>query len=1339
MTLYAPWRAIVFVCAVLACSSLALAAPLNDTCTGALAVSDGTISSTTSGASSDGGASCGNSAGSSDVWYLYTAACTGNVTFDTCGSSVDTVLSLYPGDALGPTTVFQDGFEGDLPADGLTNPAHWTVLLDSAAGTRVGVVNQASAGFAAAEGSNFLRLVHDGNDNARVYASLVGTGPAITDGAVTGTFSAYIPSTGKNALYANYWHASDNNPGGNSETWFDLATYSWWLQDVGGPAIPGIQPNQGVIAAYSNGAWTLLGLFDLDGWRQVTFVYDLDAPATTRCMVTVETGKRTDQSPAGTITFGTWLNKNNSVTGFTFASHAGDAIQYVDAVSFSKPGSCPGTAANELACNDNCGGSPCGGSSSCLTRPLSFGEKVLVRVAGANGAAGDFILHIACSPTGVPANDTCTSATEIGTGTLNGTTLGANSDGFSDCGGAGSPDVWYQFTAAATGTLKVDTCGSTFDTVVSLHDVSSTLFTDAFEGLTPGATNPDNGIAPGYWNTIENQDLDGPGNSSKYDVEVTNAASPGAAQGSQYLRFHKPIGEYTIAVANFASVPQGGQIQADLTLYVDSAGGTQTGGDGTHVQLDFTSSPNGGFGPSRTFLGFAFPGGDLAAIVDNTGWQPGQLAVVAYNGNWINVKSGGANMFIPADQWLTVHLDYTVGTSYTVTVNGVTSDPVGQLSSHAGTVTGLEMRSNVGNRESLFYVDALSVNRMDAGCPGSLICNDECSGGACGGPASCLSAPLQAGESRLIRVAGTTSAAKGAFTLNVAFEPPVIPPVPANDACATAIVLTDGTTHGTTLGATRDGTASCGDSTASPDVWYKYTATGNGTLFLNTCTTGFDSVLSVVSGCGGAELAAACSDDCGGSPCGKTGSCLSVPVTSGTTYLVRVAGFRGANGDFDLAAMFVPSITNDTCETAQTVSLGTTSGTTILAAVDGDSSCGSSASSPDVFYTFTPDATGNYTLSVCPKTTFTPVLSVHSACPASLGNELACSASASGAFLVVSLTASTSCIIRVSGANGSSGNFDLNIAAGGGMPALPLAESFEAATVGSAAGWETGYPTISSSACGASPVAVVDTEASPNGGGSKSLHWLEPGGGPRSSLIRRWQPLPSSTTAKLHVACDLKVVQHTTRGLGFVVSGWDASNTISLNVYAVRFDSDTSDGLSIGWNYLDNGSWNNFIPVSDPSQVIGHWFHYDALIDVGARTVDLTIARLDNQLSGHIVGSFQTDPGVNPLDADLANYQGIGIFQSNPAATSELLMDNVVAELADSCPRPFADTDRDGDVDQVDFGIFQTCFTGSAGGVTPECQCFDRNQSNAIDLADLNKFIACFSGPTVPANPACAN
>ena len=72
--------------------------------------------------------------------------------------------------------------------------------------------------------------------------------------------------------------------------------------------------------------------------------------------------------------------------------------------------------------------------------------------------------------------DDCGSATPIGVGQYLGNLAGATADGAATCG-SGQPDVWYSFTAPASGALRVTTCSTHDrlapdagpDTVLSLH------------------------------------------------------------------------------------------------------------------------------------------------------------------------------------------------------------------------------------------------------------------------------------------------------------------------------------------------------------------------------------------------------------------------------------------------------------------------------------------------------------------------------------------------------------------------------------------------------------------------------------------------------------------------------------------------------------------------------------------------------------------------------------------------------------------------------------------------------------------------------------------------------
>ena len=116
-----------------------------------------------------------------------------------------------------------------------------------------------------------------------------------------------------------------------------------------------------------------------------------------------------------------------------------------------------------------------------------------------------------------------------------------------------------------------------------------------------------------------------------------------------------------------------------------------------------------------------------------------------------------------------------------------------------------------------------------------------------------------------------------------------------NDQCALAIPVTIGTVAGTTVGATNDGSATCGASLDSPDVWFKFTQTSSGIIAFDTKGSDFDTVVSIHTGCPGTPGAfeRLCNDDALGSAAGG-----AIWVSSGEQLWFRVAGYNGATGNY---------------------------------------------------------------------------------------------------------------------------------------------------------------------------------------------------------------------------------------------------------------------------------------------------------------------------------------------------------------------------------------------------------------------------------------------------------
>ncbi|MBL8859715.1 MAG: hypothetical protein JNL28_14510 [Planctomycetes bacterium] len=206
----------------------------------------------------------------------------------------------------------------------------------------------------------------------------------------------------------------------------------------------------------------------------------------------------------------------------------------------------------------------------------------------------------------------------------------------------------------------------------------------------------------------------------------------------------------------------------------------------------------------------------------------------------------------------------------------------------------------------------------------------------------------------------------GTFTVT-----PLVGP-PANDNCANAVSINAGSVVGQLSTATNDGAASCDPGgAASRDVWYSYTnGPFAGTLNLDTCgSSGIDTVVSVLSACGGAELA--CSDDCGGAPCGGPTSCLSVPLAPGQTVLIRVSDKALGGNLFSLNRSFL--LPNDSCATPAVLPGPGTYPIDNSIATTGpegqtETLCnffGGTAIPRDLWYTYKPTTNGTVTVSTC--------------------------------------------------------------------------------------------------------------------------------------------------------------------------------------------------------------------------------------------------------------------------------------------------------------------------------------------------------------------------------------
>ncbi|MBK8976046.1 MAG: hypothetical protein IPM29_08975 [Planctomycetes bacterium] len=312
----------------------------------------------------------------------------------------------------------------------------------------------------------------------------------------------------------------------------------------------------------------------------------------------------------------------------------------------------------------------------------------------------------------------------------------------------------------------------------------------------------------------------------------------------------------------------------------------------------------------------------------------------------------------------------------------------------------------------------LEVFDGSCGALNRLGCNDDDLGCSQSIRASTLTVGVVSPRTLFVRVGGYNGST-GAFGVSVATVPP-------NDDCTTAFTVQNGT-QGPFCNIGGNDSAppfSCGYQ-AGKDVWFTYTATCGGLVTVDTCsgTRNFDTVLEIFDGSCGSLTSLGCNDDA----CGL-GSSLTIPAVVGRTYWIRVGGYNGAAGMFDLTVSC--TIPNDECTTAATVVPG----------VNGPySNVGATLSLPpwpcgfqtnnDVWFRYVPSSCGAVRFDTCSAArTFDTVLQVFGGSCAnltSLGcNDDACSL---GSAVTATLVQGAIYWIRVGGFNAASGSFELTV------------------------------------------------------------------------------------------------------------------------------------------------------------------------------------------------------------------------------------------------------------------------------------------------------------------------
>jgi len=257
---------------------------------------------------------------------------------------------------------------------------------------------------------------------------------------------------------------------------------------------------------------------------------------------------------------------------------------------------------------------------------------------------------------------------------------------------------------------------------------------------------------------------------------------------------------------------------------------------------------------------------------------------------------------------------------------------------------------------------------------------------------------------------------------------------PANDTCAGATAMFDGSNNWSNVNATQDTTISCafgGAGNSGLDVWYTYTAPATSTrdFIVNSFTTG-DSTLAIYDVCGGTELA--CNDDF----TGLLSRINGFPVTAGTTYRIRLSGW-GTPGGTGTGVLTIaggaPPAGSETCATAQLVTDGSYAAST-GSSTEVTPACGFGGAN-DSWFRYVAPGNGVLTVDMCAGATHDTILTAYAACG---GAAIACNDDFCGlsSSITFPITSGTTYYVAYSGYNNSNGSGTITFSSlTGGPPA----------------------------------------------------------------------------------------------------------------------------------------------------------------------------------------------------------------------------------------------------------------------------------------------------------------
>ena len=403
--------------------------------------------------------SCGGGAANDDA-YSFTAPNNGIFTFDTAGSSIDTVLYLRDGDCNGPELACNDDVGGGLTTS--------VVSLAMTAGQSVVAVVDGNT----EDGPYTLNISEQQCPNDDLGNTVPQTVTASSLGLPNVIDSSCSSSSGSGPDYAYTFTAP-----ADATYIFDTfgSTFDSTLAVLDGADCTGFElacdddtdgsQSQVVIDLVADQEVIIL----VDGYNDDDFgPFTLNVSSLSGACPDFDLGNTVPQSVAGDTALGDnasagscgGLGGNDDSWTFTAPSDGVfvfDTIgSSVDTLLYVLADQCGGA---ELACDDDGGG----GTDSSALIPMNLGDEVVVVVDSDTGG-GAYVLNV--------AEDVCPDA-DIGNAVPHvetGSNVGETDTLAGSCGGSGGADLAFAWTAPADGSYTFDSFGSTYDTVLYVLD-----------------------------------------------------------------------------------------------------------------------------------------------------------------------------------------------------------------------------------------------------------------------------------------------------------------------------------------------------------------------------------------------------------------------------------------------------------------------------------------------------------------------------------------------------------------------------------------------------------------------------------------------------------------------------------------------------------------------------------------------------------------------------------------------------------------------------------------------------------------------------------------------------